>query len=230
MQAAQIHFSFSRLRLSEESLTGSLGRPVSLSFTDNTSTMLTVRRRLDMVEVRIHRMFEWVEPATYTALVQYCRKGRGKFPELNRHVEENRHLVRERKRRLLPGPDDARGKYFDLLDLLSRVHKEFFPDLPPAAITWGRPGRGRQRIQLAVYDPESHLIRVNPRMDREWVPTRVMEFLIYHELCHAWLIRQARSEGRRDGHHHNRRFRELEQRFPGYAGVMDWERQNSRRI
>ncbi len=230
MTPDQLQFGFTHQRVTPESLTAAVGLPVDLLFTDNTSTMLTVRRDTRGVTVRVHRMFEWVPPGTFDALARYCRKGRGRYPELSRHVDDHRHLIRRRREKSAPDPVKARGRHFDLVQILSGVHKNHFPDLRPAAITWGRPSRGRRRIQLAVYDPENHVVRVNPRLDREWVPKLVIEFLVYHELCHAWLITEAKREGRKDGHFHNRRFRDLEKRFPGYDEVLAWERQHVSRL
>ncbi len=224
MTGAQLSFPFSRVQVTAELLAREAAAPVTLQFTDNTTTMLAVRRGPAGISVRAHRMFEWVEPDVFRAVASYCRRGRGRHPEISRHVEQNRHLIRPRIPRRFSRPEAVQGRCFDLAAILAGVHAQHFPELPPAAIGWGRASRGRRRIQLAVYSPDNHLIRVNPRLDRPFVPRLVMEFLVYHELCHAWLIAEAKREGRRDGHFHNRRFRELERRFPGYDEVMAWEK------
>ncbi|MCW5828720.1 MAG: hypothetical protein KIT79_05335 [Deltaproteobacteria bacterium] len=217
-------FGFQQVRVDAGRLGDALGTPVDLNWTDNTSTMIAMRRRDGVTTLRLHRMFEEVEPPVFDSLVAYCRRGRGRHPELAAHVARHRHRIRQREPKPRPSLEAARGRYFDLAGILASVHGQYFPELPPAAICWGRGSRGRRRIQLAVYDPGEHLIRVNPRLDRADVPSVVMEFLVYHELCHARLIREAKAENRSNGHHHDRRFREMERRFPAFAEVMVWER------
>ncbi len=220
----QLGFFFNRLLVTAETLSDAVGGRVELVWTDNISTMLSVRRDPAAVRIRLHRMFETVDRPVFDALARYCRTSRGDFSGLDRHIANHRHLIRRLTEAERPGRDEARGEHVDLYPHLERIHGRYFADLPVPGVLWGRRSDGRRRIQLAAYDGHTNRVRVNSRLDRPLVPGLVFEFLMYHELCHARCIAEAREQGRSDGHHHHRRFRSLEKLFPVYDEVLAWEK------
>jgi len=101
------------------------------------------------------------------------------------------------------------------------VRRQWFPERPEIdeyVITWSRrrqkrtlgtcfPTRKRVVIALELQDPEYHC----------W-----LEPLIYHEMCHAVLGRQADRNGRNIWHGPD--FKALERRHPGSKSLDDWIR------
>lgn len=107
--------------------------------------------------------------------------------------------------------------HHSLLDILDRVRERFFTPELEASIIWGRAprrqhGRKRRSIVFASWWEEKKLIRVHPALDRPWVPDEFMEFLVYHECCHAI---EGPLQGRgRKRHVHHPAFRALEHQYP----------------
>lgn len=114
-------------------------------------------------------------------------------------------------------PPSTEGRFFRL-DKELQTLLERFPDLPAdISITWGgrgNPRRKRRRsIRFGSWVEDTRQIRIHPLLDQEWVPEEFMQFLIYHELCHAAAPPFTDSTGRQRIHH--AAFKALESRFPG---------------
>jgi predicted metal-dependent hydrolase len=67
------------------------------------------------------------------------------------------------------------------------------------------------------------MIRINPVLDIERVPPYFVEFIVYHEMLHAFLGVKNKN-GRRSVH--SKEFRELEKRFSDYEKAMAWEKKS----
>ena len=75
---------------------------------------------------------------------------------------------------------------------------------------------------MGSYNAETSTIRINPLLDKKTVPAYFLEFVVYHEMLHAYLGIKTRN-GRRSIH--SREFRLHEKKFRHYAKAMEWERQ-----
>jgi hypothetical protein len=117
------------------------------------------------------------------------------------------------------------GGPLDLEAAFARVHARWFPQLPRPAVAWSRlvVKPGRRHLRFASYRrAPSPLVLVSPRLDQPWVARDFVDFVLYHELCHH---AQA-CDPRRGETAHSSRFRSLERRFPDWAVLEAWERQN----
>ena len=85
----------------------------------------------------------------------------------------------------------------------------------------------RRSIKLGSYCSRERLIRVHPVLDAGFVPRFFVEYIVYHELLHHMLPPIVRG-GRRQLH--DRRFKEHERAFPGYARALAWEREHLDRL
>ena len=114
------------------------------------------------------------------------------------------------------------GRHFNLKQQLDAVCSEYFPQLSPPAISWGRRTKIGQSIQLGTYCRQEALIRIHPLLDSLEIPEYYLRFIIYHELLHHILPEQKSPSGRIM--HHNREFRRLESRYNYFAQAQNFER------
>lgn len=214
-----------------ERLTSRVGARVTVTFTENATTMVSYRwRAADEVHVRMHRMFEGAEALILDAVAAFVRGNRGPASQpMDDFIRTNRHLIRRRERRL----DEAKlrppeGEVYDLRAMRDRLNKKFFGGHVTAKITWGRqpPRRRRRHIGFGAYYRDLDLIRINPLLDQRWIPKFFVEYIVYHEMCHAFLAFDLFG---RDGIH-TPRFRELEKIYPRFDDALAWERDNLDRL
>ncbi len=197
------------------------GPPFRLLLTDNTSTVLSARRRHGRLEVRLHHMFLEADGPVLAALGAYL-SGRASRAE-GRLVDD---FIARHRDRLRPGGVRAgagpRGRVYHLERIRDALGRAYFGGPLAVPIAWGRAGRrGRRRfIQLGAYSFEDGCIRVHPALDQAWVPAAVVVAVVYHELLHHVL--GARQAGRRRLVH-TREFRAREALFVHQARVRAWE-------
>lgn len=203
-------------------------KPVSLVFTDNLSSMVHVRPSGNgLVRVRVHHMFVQAPPDVVRALASFIRQPtRETHRELNDFIQANAHCIGGRPRRITPLNLSHRGFCFDLRTIYDRLNEKYFDGRLRVAITWGKsnPGRRRTSIDFGSYDRAKRIIRVNPSLDRPFVPRFFVEFVVYHEMLHAALGYREASNGRRSLH--SARFREEERQFRFYRSALRWESAN----
>ncbi|HVO31562.1 MAG TPA: SprT-like domain-containing protein [bacterium] len=208
-----------------------IGARVTLSLTENATTMVSYRwRASDEVQVRMHRMFCEAESGVIDAVAAFVRGNRGAASRpMDEYIRANRHRIRRRERRLDPKRLKApAGEVHDLGAMKARLNRRFFGGHVTAKITWGRqpPRRKRRHIGFGAYYRDLDLIRVNPLLDQRWIPKFFVEYIVYHEMCHAFLAFDLFG---RDGIH-TPRFRELERRYPRFDEALAWERANLDRL
>lgn len=126
---------------------------------------------------------------------------------------------------------NPQGEWIHLGRVLDRV-RTMLPEPVSAdavGIGWGQRGaaRGKKRqrtIRLGSMVERDGMIRVHPVLDDPWVPREVLEYVVYHELCHfvepPLTTREARALGEHRVHH--RRFRALERRYPALDSARRW--------
>lgn len=217
-------------RLSDH-LGARIGARVEVVVTENATTMVSYRwHTAEQVQIRMHRMFEDAEVRVLDAIAAFVRGSRGNASRpMDEYIRENRHRIRRRERRL----DAARlrspaGEVYDLAALRDRLNRKFFRGHVTARITWGRqpPRRRRRHIGFGAYYRDLDLIRINPLLDQRWIPKYFVEYIVYHEMCHAYLAFDLFG---RDGIH-TPRFRELERLYPRFDEALAWERDNLDRL
>jgi predicted metal-dependent hydrolase len=100
---------------------------------------------------------------------------------------------------------------------------EFFPTLPAIKLIWGKHGKyGKQKsIRLASFWPRKKEIIIHPFLNENPIPLFYIEYLIFHELCHAYLIFTGKAINAKQ---HGPEFSELENQFPQIEKAMQWEK------
>ena len=198
---------------------------VDLIVTDNRRRMLSSRRHKHRQEIRVHHMFVGADDRTVDAIADLATGEAEARDYLKQYVAENRDEIR-----MQPRASELRtsGEYFELTRVLNSARGLLEShDLDDIQITWGRRSRGTKSIRLGSFDFERRLVRVHPALDRDWVPTFFVEYIVYHELVHA-VCPPEMGEGRRNIH--TEEFRRLEKRFPKYREAVEWESANLGRI
>ena len=119
------------------------------------------------------------------------------------------------------------GLHFDLQTVFNRVNARYFRNrLRGYQITWGRRRRRKPEsyIVFGSIQESDRVIRIHPLLDREFVPWWYLEYVVFHEMLHAFVPDRYDSAGRRLVHHDG--FLKREREFRHYQAAMQWERDN----
>src|SRR5262245_51506699 len=96
--------------------------------------------------------------------------------------------------------DEAQGKVFNLRAIFRNLNAEYFNNrFPRYRIVWARKAKGRPKNQIVFgsIQEEDRIIRIHPLLDRRFVPTWFLEYVVYHEMCHAVVRDEYDPAGRR---------------------------------
>jgi len=196
------------------------GRAVKLVLTDNSTSMLSIRKKGAVSCVRLHRMFLCADEATLKEIGLFIKHGSGSTTRFRAFLNKMSSVVRRKPARCFPVR--TQGKCYDLCAIFERLNREYFDSRLTSVITWGT-GTSRKAVRkrtLGSYSNNSNTIRINPVLDKKTVPDYYVEFVVYHEMLHA-TIGIGEKDGRRSVH--TRAFRERERLFKDYAKAIQWE-------
>ncbi|MBI4849076.1 MAG: M48 family metallopeptidase [Nitrospirae bacterium] len=194
------------------------GRSVSLIFTQNSTSMISVRPRGNSISVRLHRMFLSAGAEVLDEITGMMTRRKGKTPHIRRFISDNmEHVKRKPKNVKLK----TVGRFYDLTGIYHSVNSEYFDGKVSARITWGAkcPGRAVRRRVLGSFSRDEGIIRINPVLDSSRVPRYYIEYVVYHEMLHAD-TKSATGKGRV----HSKEFKERERMFKHYAKALIWEK------
>src|SRR5437868_1276317 len=82
------------------------------------------------------------------------------------------------------------GLHFDLKEIFDRINSEYFSSrMHGYRIIWGRKRKSppKTTFVFASIQEEDRLIRVHPLLDASFVPVWFMEYVVYHEMLHAFV-------------------------------------------
>lgn len=218
----QLSFSYQydegSLRTTLEDLSG---KSLSLVITDNSTSMLYLKKKGKTVSIRIHRMFLSAGSEVIEDIARYIKSSRVKTPHIRAYIRQNAHQLKKTPSRKVS--IKTTGERYDLLELFQLLNKEYFDGRVSAAITWGSKGpkRAAARRTLGSYCDSSNMIRINPLLDRKRVPRYFIEFIVYHEMLHADMGIRVNG-GRRSLH--SAEFKRREKIFRHYEKALEWEK------
>ncbi len=218
----QLHLPFSHTEITlKQYLEESVGRPVSLVLTENSTSMLSARARDGVIHVRLHRMFVNSGKQVIDEIVSFLKKKKGRMLFFHGFVRENtQHLQKKPPKKTAI---KTAGKFHDLRQLYEEINEQYFAGMINAAITWGStsPRYPVRKRTLGSYSERSNTIRINPVLDRKTVPRYYIAFVVYHEMLHAVIGICKKGERRSI---HSGEFRKKERLFKDYERARDWER------
>lgn len=208
-----------------ETLAGILGESIQLTVTENTSTMVSFRRRPDLLNLRIHRIFLDAPMEVIQALAGYAGGNREASKSIDAFVKANLASIQQaRKERHRLGLE-SKGLFHDLGELFTELNQQHFDSAIDASIGWGRAGprRRTRSIRMGLYLHDSRVIRIHPALDRPEVPRFFVRYVVFHEMLHQ-LFPPRVVGGRRLMH--TPEFRAAERAYPDFGRAVAWEREN----
>ena len=124
-----------------------------------------------------------------------------------------------------------KGRFFDLREIFDKMNAKYFRNrLRDYAIVWGRRRKQRPKTYMVfgTIQEEDRMIRIHPLLDRSFVPTWFLEYVVYHEMLHAMVPDKFDESGRRLVHH--KKFMDRERRFHWFRRAKVWEQENLARF
>ena len=198
-----------------------VNKPVLLTLTDNSTSMISVREKQGGISVRLHRIFLKADNEVLDEIVRFIKKKRGKTPVINQFIRQHQNLLKERKPRTIT--INPNGKRYNLTDIFNSLNSEYFNNSLSVLITWGKrsPRYAVKKRTLGNYQKKTNTIRINPILDSRKVPRYVIEFIVYHEMLHA-VIDTVLKNGRR--RIHSKEFKNRECKYRNYHKAIEWEK------
>jgi hypothetical protein len=126
---------------------------------------------------------------------------------------------------------NEQGRFFNLRAVFDKLNARYFGRrLRGYTIVWGRRRKQRPRdgIVFGTIQEDDRVIRIHPLLDRAFVPTWFLQYVIYHEMCHAVVKDEFDSAGRRIIHHP--KFFLRERKFRWFRRAKRWEGENLARF
>ncbi len=111
----------------------------------------------------------------------------------------------------------------DLQAIFDSFNSLYFDSTLNSEIRWGRKySKARRRtIRLGSYNFKNDVIRINPVFASGDIPDVVLRYVVYHEMAHAWCIKNDPQM-----RFHNGVFKQKERAFPEYKQAQIWLNQN----
>jgi len=211
-------------------LSRTAARRVRLRLTDDRRSILLAQQEPGALGVTLHGMFLDAPARVLKVLARFIHTPQ---PRLRaRVIRLYRETGLDRAGTATPGvvPVTLRhkGVFFDLKSVYDRLNEEYFGGQLQVFITWGRRSAqpGRRSIHFGSYNWDRRLIRINPALDRFYVPGYFVDYIVYHEMLHAALGVRRDGNGRRSAH--SREFHRKETAFRHFDRAREWERRNLR--
>ncbi len=200
-----------------------LGREIGITLTENSTSMISIKRSPERPNLRIHRIFLEADDFVLQAVADFIRNRKSARPVIQAYIRRHTSSLKTGTPR--KAPLRTKGVCHCLTTLFDNVNAGYFRGEITAAITWGRKAKGRRtrRVTLGSYCRDSRTIRINPLLDRKTVPQFFLEYVIYHEMLHAALGIVDRN-GRRSVHF--KEFRRREREFAAYEQAIAWEKEH----
>jgi predicted metal-dependent hydrolase len=198
-------------------------KAISLTLTDNYTSMLSVKTRGNSVFIRLHWMFLHAGNDVIREIAEFIKKRRNKTPLISRFIRENKHCLKNKSSR--PLAVCTHGKYHNLKELFNSLNEEYFRGKITALITWGKKNSNwavRKRT-LGSFCSHTNIIRINPVLDRKNIPQYFLKFVIYHEMLHSHIPVEAKNARRV---FHSAEFRKMERLFEDYKKALVWEKRH----
>lgn len=217
-----LQFSNSKDTL-KDSLEKMTGKSVSLTLTDNSTNVLSIRTKGNLVSVRMHWMFLNADDEVIIEMASFIKTRKCRTPLIRKFISENQTCLKKREQNSRQLSIHTKGRFHNLREIFDDLNDEYFGGRITASINWGK-GNARRAVRnrtLGSYCGHSDTIRINPVLDRRNVPRYFIRYVVYHEMLHS-AVKEERENGRRSVH--TSEFRKLERLFKDYGKAVSWEK------
>jgi hypothetical protein len=201
------------------------GESVSLTLTDNSTSLLSIRTKGNSVSVRMHWMFLNADNEVIGEVANLIKTSKGRTPLTRKFISENRPCLKIRERCDRKPCIRTQGRFYNLREIFDSLNNEYFGGGVTALISWGNRNsrRALKKRTLGTYCRHTNTIRISSVLDRRNVPHYFIRYVVYHEMLHS-AMRDLRKNGRRSVH--TQEFRKRERLFRQYDKAIAWEKGN----
>jgi len=219
------HFLNSKDTL-EDYLEKMSGKSVSLTITDNSTSLLSIRTKSNLVSVRMHWMFLNADDEVIREMASFIKTRKGRTPLIRKFIRENQISIKKREQNSRQLSIRTQGRFHNLREIFDDLNNEYFGGRITASISWGKENARRavRNRTLGSYCGHTDTIRINPVLDRKNVPCYFIRYVVYHEMLHSD-VEEERKNGRRSVH--SSKFRKLERLFKDYGKAVLWEKRQA---
>lgn len=199
------------------------GKCISLVFTDNSTSLLSMRTKGDLLSLRMHWMFLSAGEEVIREMADFVKRRKGRTPLIRKFINDNQACLRKKEQNTGQLRVRTQGRFHNLREIFDSLNNEYFRGRITASIIWGK-GKARRIVKkrtLGSYCGQDDMIRINPVLDRKYVPGYFIRYVVYHEMLHS-VLRGQKKNGRRSVHPPE--FRKRERLFKDYAKSVSWER------
>ena len=102
------------------------GKNISLTVTDNSTSMLSVKTKGEAVSVRLHRMFLEAGANVVDEIAEFIKKRGGKTPHIRDFIRGKRDILNKKLPRRLNAV--TRGRHYDILNIYESINREYFEE------------------------------------------------------------------------------------------------------
>jgi hypothetical protein len=199
------------------------GKSVSLTLTDNSTSMFSIRTKGNLVSVRMHWMFLNADDEVIREMASFMKTRKGRTPLIRKFISENQPCMKKREQNPRQLIIHTQGRFYNLREIFDDLNHEYFGGKITASISWGKENARRavRNRTLGSYCGHTNTIRINPVLDRRNVPRYFIRYIVYHEMLHS-AVEEERKNGRRLVHTFE--FRKLERLFKDYRKAVSWEK------
>jgi hypothetical protein len=199
------------------------GKAVSLTVTDNSTSMIAVKTKGDLISIRLHRMFLDAGNEVIREIARFVKRRKDSTRLIRDFIRKNRNSLENKNRSYRKVAIRTHGKYHDLRELFGTVNDQYFGGKINASISWGKkiPRWAVRKRTLGSYSHRTNTIWINPVLDRRNIPRYLLKFIVYHEMLHC-AIPVKKKNGRRLVH--SPEFKKCERLFEDYEKVVSWEK------
>jgi hypothetical protein len=199
------------------------GKRISLVFTDNSASLLSMRTKGDLLSLRMHWMFLSAGEEVIREIADFAKRRKCRTPLIRKFINDHQACLRKKEQNIRQLRVCAQGRFYNLREIFDGLNNEYFRGKITASIIWGK-GRLRKIVKkrtLGSYCGQEDMIRINPVLDRKYVPKYFIRYIVYHEMLHSVLRGQKKNDRRSV---HPPEFRKRERLFKDYAKSISWER------
>lgn len=151
-------------------------------------------------------------------------------------VEDQPAEKKSRKKRLAgseetPAPvaEAAEPVTHNLIADFEELNAKYFNGELSVPVVWTRQNarESRRGITFGLYDLKKNEIRMNSRLNQDWVPDVFVKSVLFHEMLHV-VVKPIEADGKVFFHH--KEFRRREREFEGFREAKLWQKANWRQL